>query len=272
MNATEPRTPPCYVLTLDAPGGTRYASASSQLAHLGIEAVFVNGIPLDERETADLYSPLWNLLCMKRAMTPGEVSVYLGHRKIWQQLVTDGHERALVLEDDFFVQDERQFLHAIHDACSVANHWDIVKLFDYRHKRPIQRWRVNQSELVLFRYASSGCVAYLINAETATRLLKQQLIYRPIDEDWSHPWERNLRILSVDPNPVIEIAPELGGSLLEAERQQTKALHRNWGRKLYGNVLALNKAVRSIRWKRRMARQLMPEHRIENLDGRPRSR
>jgi len=251
--------PGCYVLSLESPGGKRYESASQQLARFPFDPIFVEGIRFRDGETLSSYSPWLNLLRMKRGMTPGEVSVYLGHRKIWQRMLDDGQKLALVLEDDFFIQDDDQFIQAIDDAVTVSPHWDIVKFFDYRPKRPIQRWRVNRTEFVIHKYTSSGCVAYLINAAKAERLLQQTLVYRPIDEDWSHPWEKNLRIISVDPNPVIEIAPALGGSLLECERKRTKSYYRNWLRSLYGNVLALNKTARSLRWKRRMANLQMPE-------------
>ena len=91
----------CYVLTLDSPGGKRYESAKHQLDRFSIQANFVQGIRFSAGETSPLYSPRLNLIHMKRQMTPGEISVYLGHRKIWQQAIDDGAERALVFEDDF---------------------------------------------------------------------------------------------------------------------------------------------------------------------------
>ncbi len=139
---------------------------------------------------------------MKRAMTPGEISVYLGHRKIWQRFLDDGQEVALVFEDDFHIQDDGLFSQAIEDALSITPHWDIVKFFDFRPKAAIHRWRVNRTDFVTYKYAASGCVAYLINANIARRLLQQRFIYRPIDEDWSHPWNtifesfRSIPILS----------------------------------------------------------------------------
>lgn len=190
---------------------------------------------------------------MKRAMTPGEISVYLGHRRIWQQFLDDGQEVALVLEDDFQIQDDALFSQAIEDALSITSHWDIVKFFDFRPKKAIHRWRVNRTDFVTYKYAASGCVAYLINANIARRLLQQRFIYRPIDEDWSHPWEHDLRIISVDPNPVVEIAPALGGSLLEIERKQMKHDCRTLIRSLHGNVLQIEKNIRAFLWNREMA-------------------
>ena len=263
MQITNNTLPDCYVLSLEESGGERHDSASRQLERFPMKSTFVAGIRLRDRNDFCSYSSLLNLMCTKRAMTLGEISVYLGHRKIWQRMLDEGQEMALVLEDDFFIRDDAQFVQAIKDAIYISSHWDIVKLFDFRPKRPIQRWRVNRTEFVMHKYASSGCVAYLIDSTTAQKLLQQSCVYRPIDEDWSHPWERNLRIISVDPNPVTEIAPFLGGSLLEKERQQMRTSHRNWIRSLYGNVLAVQKNVRSLLWKRKMANLLSPEFRSE---------
>jgi glycosyl transferase, family 25 len=249
--------PACYVLTLDLPGGKRYESTSNQLARFSIQPSFVEGIRFGLGEVAPQYSPWLNLLHMKRRMTQGEISVYLGHRKIWKQMLNDGHEIALVLEDDFFIQNDEAFVQAIADAMTVAPHWDIVKFFDFRPKRIIQSYRINQTEFVLHKYTGSGCVAYLIKTDKASILLNQSVIFRPIDEDWSHPWEHNLRILSVNPNPVTEIAPALGGSLLERERNHMKAASRNLLRSLYGNLLTINKNARSLSWKRKFTGQLI---------------
>ena len=248
----------CYVLTLDSPGGKRYESAKQQLDRFSIEANFVQGIRFSAGETSPLYSPRLNLIHMKRQMTPGEISVYLGHRKIWQQAIDDGAERALVFEDDFCIQNDAQFQQAVADAITVSEHWDIVKFFDFRPKRAIQHWRVNKTDFVLHKYTGSGCVAYLINIDKAKVLLTQSSIFRPIDEDWSHPWEHNLRILSVTPNPVSEIAPVLGGSLLEREREKMKAGNRNFARSIYGNFLTIKKNARSLAWRRKVASDLMP--------------
>lgn len=241
---------PCYVLTLDSPFGARYRSAAGQLARLPLDVTFVRGVRLADPTASGRYCSWRNRLFMKRPMTAGEVAVYLGHRRIWTRLLAAGHELALVMEDDFLINDEASFLAAIADACTLPVDWDILKLFDFRPKVAIRRWRTTHSEFVTYKYPPSGCVAYLIRAATAARLLDRCRIYRPIDEDWSHPWESGLRIISVTPNPVTEAATQLGGSLLEAERRATRDLHRSVLRSLHGMMLAIAKHIRAARWRR----------------------
>lgn len=249
---------PCYVLTLDSPFGARHRSATSQLAGLPLDVSFVRGVRLALPTASRRYCGWRNSLFMKRPMTAGEVAVYLGHRRIWSRLLADGHDMALALEDDFRIHDEASLLAAIADACTLPLDWDIVKLFDFKPKVAMRRWRTPRTEFVTYKYPPSGCVAYLIRATAAARLLDRRRIYRPIDEDWSHPWESGLRILSVTPNPVGEAAVQLGGSLLEADRQAAKDQHRSVPRSLHGMLLAIAKNARAGWWLRQCDTALIP--------------
>lgn len=241
---------PCYVLTLDSPFGVRYRSAAEQCAALPLDASFIRGVRLTNPTDSPRYCGWRNRLFMKRPMTPGEVSVYLGHRRIWSRLLADGHDMALALEDDFQIHDAAALLAAITDAGTLPLDWDIVKFFDFKPKVAIRRWRTPDTEFVAYKYPPSGCVAYLIRAAAARRLLDRRRLYRPIDEDWSHPWESGLRIVSVTPNPVGEAAVHLGGSLLEGERRAAKDQHRSVLRSLQGMLLAITKNGRAAWWLR----------------------
>jgi len=243
-----PAVLPCYVLTLDSPLGMRYRSAARQLARLPLDVTFVPGVRLDDPTMAPRYSVWRNRLFMKRPLTAGEVSVFMGHRRIWGRLLAAGHDLALVFEDDFLIHDDDALLAAIADSFSLPIAWDIVKLFDLKPKVPVRRWQTNATTFVAYKYPPSGCVAYLIRASAAARLMERRTIYRPIDEDWSHPWETGLRIISVMPNPVAEAAVQLGGSLLEADRQAAKGRHRSVVRSLHGGLLTLVKNARAAWW------------------------
>ncbi len=243
-----PAVLPCYVLTLDSPLGIRYRSAARQLARLPLDVTFVPGVRLDDPNMAPRYSVWRNRLFMKRPMTGGEVGVFMGHRRIWRRLLAAGHDLALVFEDDFLIHDDDALLAAIADSCSLPIAWDIVKLFDFKPKVAVRRWQANATTFVAYKYPPSGCVGYLIRASAAARLLERRTIYRPIDEDWSHPWESGLTIISVEPNPVTEAAVHLGGSLLEADRQATKGRHRSVVRSLHGGLLTLVKNARAAWW------------------------
>jgi glycosyl transferase family 25 len=244
-----PAVLPCYVLTLDSPLGVRYRSAARQLARLPLDVTFVPGVRFADPAMAPRYSSWRNRLFMKRPLTGGEVGVFMGHRRIWGRLLAAGHDLALVFEDDFLIHHDDALLTAIADSCSLPITWDIVKFFDFKPKVPVRYWRATATTFVAYKYPPSGCVAYLIRASAAARLLQRRTIYRPIDEDWSHPWESGLRIISVTPNPVTEAAENLGGSMLEADRQAAKKRHRSVVRSLHGGLLTLVKNTRAAWWR-----------------------
>lgn len=236
--------PIAYVLTIDAADGSRRLHASRELAGLGLEGRFIQGFLKDDPALGNVYSPALNLLLAKRDLTPGEIAVYAGHRKIWQAIVDGGEPCALVFEDDFRALDRDRFQAALRDCLSAAERWDIVKFFDFKPKRVIRRSRAGATDLVAYKYPASGAVAYLISRDAALRLLARRRIFRPVDEDFSWPWEFRLRIWSVSPNLVEEVSPDLGGSHLEQMRLANKS-RRPLGRRLWANILQGWKLCRS---------------------------
>ena len=266
----------CHVLTVDAQGGSRRSHAESQLSALPLRYEFVDGIDAsrhtepslinasstnasrigpsrsDRRPSIDnaVYSRWRNRLYMKRSMTEGEIAVYMGHRRIWQRIVDGDADAAMVLEDDFTITCPAAFMTAVSAAVVNGSRWDIVKLFDYRNNRKIvRRSEWGGGGFVQYRYPSSGCVAYLINRESCRRLLARTRLARPVDVDLSHPWEFGLRTWSLQSGVVGEAAASLGGSLLEPQRQT----HRSTLRSIYGNVLSMNKLIRSAIYHRQLS-------------------
>jgi glycosyl transferase, family 25 len=248
-----------YVLTICQEGHPRFDSAVDQLRSTGLSYEFVSNAEFSDRDTSVLYSGLLNKLLLKRSMSRGEIACYAGHRRMWKVFVDSGARHALFLEDDFGFIDRDAALTAISDALSVADRWDVVKLFDYNShtfghtsKYAVHSRIFGSTRLVAYRFATSGSVAYLMNREAAMSLLKRRKIYRPVDEDMVHMWEFGIRILSVDPNPVTEISAVLGGSNIDAERSD-EALHRkNILRSIWWNVLRANKSIRSSNYMRKL--------------------
>ncbi|MCV0352547.1 MAG: glycosyltransferase family 25 protein [Nitratireductor sp.] len=235
---------PSYVLTIEQEGGERRTHAYQQLSALGLNTSFVKGFDKEDPSIIDEYNGLLNLLLSKRSLTNGEVAVYCGHRKIWRKFLASHHTHALILEDDFRINDKDKFLRAICDGFDHSLDWDILKFFDFKPKRVLERKAINETSIVRYKYAASGAVAYLIDREAAEKLLSRKRFFRAVDEDLSWPWELGLSVWSVSPNLVEEVSHTLGGSLLEADRMSKKR-RRNVFRSLWGNVIQAYKLVRS---------------------------
>ncbi|WFP61700.1 glycosyltransferase family 25 protein [Mesorhizobium sp. WSM4904] len=231
--------------------------AANELGRLGLSFDFVHGVDQNSAEIDRAYSRLLNWTLHKRSLTRGEISVYLGHRKIWQEVMRKGMDFALVFEDDFKIRNDEQFIQAINDAISHRGIWSIVKFFDFNHKKVVESIRVGATHLVGYKYPASGAVAYLINRQAAQSLLRRRHLFRPIDEDFSHPWEFAIRVWSTSPNLVDEVSPQLGGSILESERSDLRS-KRIVVRSVWGNFLQARKFLRSL-WYRRARAANAPE-------------
>lgn len=242
---------PIFVLTVDAPDGPRRQHVRQHYTDKGLDVVFVEGLRADDPEVRTSYSRWRNLAFSKRRMTATEVAVYLGHRRIWKTISAQGHDVALVLEDDCKIVDHTSFEIALGNARD-RRVWDLLKFFDYKPKpiKNTQEW--HRLTVVDYKYPASGCVAYLITGDAAKKLLARRAIYRPVDEDLSWCWEFGLRVRSVSPNICLEASDRLGGSLIEegraAARVETPFLRRLNGLRL--------SAVKQIRAKRYLAKMI----------------
>ncbi len=235
---------PSYVLTIEQKGGERRNHAIQQLSALGLRASFIQGFKKNDPSILSAYNGFLNRLLSKRSLTNGEIAVYCGHRKIWREFLSSDHAYALVFEDDFRVIDEEKFSRAIQDGLTQPQNWDILKFFDFKPKRVLERRAIGSTGIVRYKYAASGAVAYLIDRKAAQKLLSRKRFFRAVDEDLSWPWELGLSIWSVSPNLVEEVSHNLGRSLLEMDRKSTKR-RRNIARSLWGNVIQAYKLARS---------------------------
>jgi len=240
---SQAKTVPIYVLTVDEEGGQRKMHCWTVFNRLKLNPTFVQGFRWDNLPSNRVYSPWRNLVFSKRSLSAQEVAVYLGHRKIWLQILEGQSEVALVVEDDLSITDSDKFAVVLEKATG-PRYWDILKLFDFAPKEILASHEWNGIRIVDYKYPPSGCVAYLITRDAAQRLLQRRHVYRPVDEDISWCWEFGLCVRSIFPNIVEEVSHKLGGSLIEdsrfALRKRKKLL-----RSLLGIVLNIIKQIRA---------------------------
>ncbi|WP_417250257.1 glycosyltransferase family 25 protein [Celeribacter sp.] len=232
-----------FVLTVEQPDGLRRRHLAEECERLGLACHCVQGVTFGDREISETYSVLSNLFYSKRSMTQGEIACYIGHRRTWQAFLDSGAEVALICEDDFKSINDADFREVLDRAVS-RDDWDILKLFDFAPKKILHSVPLGSLSIVDYKYPAAGAVCYLIRRKAALRLLRRKKIFRPVDEDFLYCWEFGLRVRSVYPNPVAEVAADLGGSVLEAERVSIKR-NRNRIRSLWGMFLAGYKQIRS---------------------------
>ena len=241
--------PLIQIVTCARSADLRLKSALELLRTLGpdIKVDVVHGFIAEDAVVDALYDSGANRRRTKRPLSRTEIAVYASHRLAWRKLLEGGDAAALVLEDDFSLRDPALVATIMRNTAAVlADGRDLVKLFDFGkrgHNPPAFTERAGDVELVKWRKPTAGMVAYLISRKGAEKLLARDRIFRQIDEDTKYFWELDLDIWSVPGNPVEEISDELGGSIVDAERESMKA--RRILRSIWGNVVTADRKLRT---------------------------
>lgn len=260
--------PLCYVLTAPTGSEKRKQSAQVQLEQVGIAHSLVYGFGPESDSVAQSYSKLKNLVLSKRSLTPGEVAVYLGHRKIWDMIARSKQGCGLVFEDDFGFSDSVAVADRIRRATRHLDHFDLIKLFDFQPRAPLMTIQEGDFRIAVHTRPNSGMVGYLITAECCRKLLKRRYVFRPVDEELRYWFQLGIRIGSVEPNLVFDNGEGLDGSLLDEERERIRG-RKNRLRSIYGNFLTAYVNIRSWLWSREVARSVVakpqPGPRIDAL-------
>lgn len=255
-NMASDQSLPCFILRAPSSPQARLASSTHQLAHLGIQAERITGVSPGDPLIDDVYSSWANRIWSKRDLTEAEIDAAIGHRRIWQTILDRGLPAAVIFEDDFRCVEADRVRRALSAAAMLAREWDIIKLFEFKHRPSLLRiTSVEGVDFALYARPSSGLVGYVINAKACERLLSCKLVCVPIDEEVRFSFAYGLKVCSTFPNVVEDNGLELGGSMIEASRLMIKQ-KRSLIRSIWGNVLGLYMRTGSYLWALIIAWQL----------------
>ncbi|WP_100657582.1 glycosyltransferase family 25 protein [Alteromonas flava] len=200
---------PCFVINL-ARSKTRMATISLQLTALNIpfqRIEAVDGSALSSTLMNEVYAPNHPEAYYK-SMNKGEIACYLSHRSVWQRMVDENIQLAVVLEDD--VQLNTTLADAISAIQEMPNDWDYIKLAQHARKRPVlHHFQFNQFDRVTYAKVPARTCAQAISLAGAKKLLAHSLpIIRPIDIDLQYWWEKDLRLFGLMPYPATPSAED----------------------------------------------------------------
>ena len=137
---------------------------------------------------------------MGRKILIGGMGSYHSHLGVWKQFLTTQAKFALVIEDDVVFHED--FVAAIHLALASSKHWDLLKLNCIRAKIPISQGRIGHYKLNSYLGPNTGTGAYLINRETAAKLLPAMLpITRATDHEINRFFVHKFRLRGLEPFP-----------------------------------------------------------------------
>ncbi|WP_395339084.1 glycosyltransferase family 25 protein [Ningiella sp. W23] len=218
---------PIFVINLDG-SDERLTNVEGQLAkqNLNFERISaVDGRKLDEASLHTHYCPKTNRKAYYKALTPGEIGCYLSHRKAWQHMVDNQIPHAIILEDDFILEN------SLGDLQRLVNgqpDFDYVKLSDHpsRPRKTQTIDAIGDSQLIRFEKVPARTCAQLVSLRGAEKLLKHSERFgRPIDIDLQFWWEKNIEILGFKPFP-FSPAPDVKSDITAVQSRSSVKKHR----------------------------------------------
>lgn len=206
---TPSKQPPChcFVITLEH-SEERRKTISSRLDELKIPFEFHPGV--DGRRidllTHPGYSRSKRRMFFGRDLSQGEFGCILAHKSVYERILAENIQVALVLEDDAILRDE---LPAVLNALlRLKNHWDIVRFLgrkkNLRASRTTALLPGTKNHLARPHGMPGGAYGYVINHRGAKQLLSMmESNWLPIDTLHGVSWHTKLQTLSVVPSPVL---------------------------------------------------------------------
>lgn len=164
-----------------------------------ISAVY--GADLSDQEVAQHYDQSLNERKFFRPLAAGEIGCYMSHRKAWQKIIDEDLDYAVILEDDFNVEQDLNHVFSLLDT--ITKEWDHIKLSalksrsrKVRAKKPVD----DQFEIVLHNKVFAGTCAQVVTKQGAKQLLVATNKFgRPIDIDLQYIWETAVPTVSLMP-------------------------------------------------------------------------
>lgn len=196
---------------------------SNNLEGRFIDAVYGKNLPVEDIER--VYNKQLAIKECGRELTFGEIGCTLSHLKIYQTMLDENIEQAVVLEDDVLLSPT--FLNVINNVSSFPVDYELMLLGYYSDEvtektSPANIWSkqkivngVNAQRLVMPTYGTHG---YLINLTGAKKLVKElELIKKPIDHYTGI--DLYLNMYAIDKRVVLLEPTYKAMSCIEAERK-----------------------------------------------------
>jgi glycosyl transferase family 25 len=192
----------------------------------------IDGGQLSPKQLKDVLAPQFS--AYYKVLSTGEIGCYLSHRKCWQYLVDRKLNYAVILEDDFTLEDELAKIHQYITA--IKTQWDCVKLMEYQHKRKaVMTLTCLDKQLIRYDKIPSCTTGYVISQEGAKKMLAHSVkISRPVDIDFQYWWESDILMYGLKPYMVsVNLAQE---STIDQARQCEnirKSVLKQYTQKIY---------------------------------------
>lgn len=202
--------PPIFVISL-VRAAARRASITSRLDAAGVAYEMVDAVDgevLDLSGLADRLKPDQYRTKYRREFSRTEIGCYLSHYNLWQRIVDDKIDCAIILEDDAIWEED--FFEIVANLQKIKWHWELIGLSNggVRTERIVCKLN-NKRCLVRHKRLAFGAVAYIIRRSAAEKLLGYCYeICTAIDVLMYEYWKNNVVTYMVKPSPAPSLEQE----------------------------------------------------------------
>ncbi|MFC3093192.1 glycosyltransferase family 25 protein [Alteromonas sediminis] len=112
-----------------------------------------------------------------RSMKLGEVACSISHKMMYQDMLDNGYEHVLILEDDVLPLPER-IMCLTQELEQLPNDWEVLMLGYYGAKLPQLKYRIQQNVYRLFRTLK------LFNWHHVSKAWIDNICMQPVSESW----------------------------------------------------------------------------------------
>ncbi|MBE1237934.1 glycosyltransferase family 25 protein [Phaeovibrio sulfidiphilus] len=238
-------TVPLYIVSL--PRSTeRRELMRSELERLGLSATFVDGITPDELTPEQIarYDRKRALGIYGLDLLPSEKACIMAHERALRTALADGHDCAVILEDDIRLDDTFPAVLACLGGpdAPLRDRWDVIRL-DTSRKSSVPRAAARsrtRADLpggrTLYRLDTHvlGAMGYLVTREGIRKILAfQDRYFMPFDQMMDRFWENGIDPFVVLP-PVLSHRDELSSDVGERslDRHKTASRWTRWRRRV----------------------------------------
>ena len=200
-----PATPGLPIFVINMQRDTeRRRHMTDRLGELGLVGEFVTAVDGAQLAAAEraAYDRARALRVYGVEMKDSEIGCYLSHTRIYERMIRENIETALILEDDVEIGEQLPALVEELLACSYTQ-WLVIRLDTKRGEvtnPPSPKFRGRQvaalgSGAALFQLRTQvlGVGGYLIRLEGAARMLAYgRRIFMPIDQTMDRYWENGI--------------------------------------------------------------------------------
>lgn len=202
-----------YVISVKS-AAQRRESVSRQLNAADVSWKFIDAIDTNDESAIDAAKSSCASIRWHKSLVVAECACYLSHIKAWNEMLADGVDFGLILEDDFFVQADLSDI--LGCLLQVKSEYDMIKLYGIpKISKTIEQVSHGSLSIEIRKaFSVTGIsVAQWIRSSALPRLIeKSKLMQRPVDMDLKHHWEYPLKIRHALPVLINEISANLGGS------------------------------------------------------------